>query len=240
MRDNREMGKKLRRGRNTLMRKIEEEFGHRPMRCRGIRESIRENCVKLRHKVRKKFDKKLRFLEGKYMEKYNPVDKLNEEDRLRYEGVRIFNDEYSMTKDEENEPMVVCEANETIELSNEEKEVLMLGPKYCVLNRLNEETFQREVEECIVKYRWELRNMEREEDEVRKFGEDAYRAIESLFDEDELAQQDEDMRLEEAKMRMPFDQDKVSLNFGKRRATDLKGNARVFLPKRVKNFETET
>ena len=174
------------------------------------------------------------------MEKYNPVDKLNEEDRLRYEGVRIFNDEYSMTKDEENEPMVVCEANETIELSNEEKEVLMLGPKYCVLNRLNEETFQREVEECIVKYRWELRNMEREEDEVRKFGEDAYRAIESLFDEDELAQQDEDMRLEEAKMRMPFDQDKVSLNYGKRRATDLKGNARVFLPKRVKNFETET
>ena len=30
-----------------------------------------------------------------------------------------------------------------------------------------------------------------------------------------------------------------SLNFGKRKATDLKGNARVFLPKKVKNFETE-
>ena len=81
--------------------------------------------------------------------------------------------------------------------------------------------------------------MENEEKEMRKFGEEAYKAIESLFDEDELAQQDEDMRLDEARMRMPFDQDKVSLNFGRRRATDLKGNARVFLPKRVKNFETE-
>ena len=37
MRDNREMGKKLRRGRNTLMWKIEEEFGHRSISASDLR-----------------------------------------------------------------------------------------------------------------------------------------------------------------------------------------------------------
>ena len=45
--------------------------------------------------------------------------------------------------------------------------------------------------------------------------------------------------MEEAKLRMHYDHDKVSLNFSRRRATDLKGNSRVFLPKKVKDFETE-
>ena len=38
---------------------------------------------------------------------------------------------------------------------------------------------------------------------------------------------------------MIYDPDKLSMNLSKRRATDLKGNARVIFPKRSKDFETE-
>ena len=90
-----------------------------------------------------------------------------------------------------------------------------------------------------MKYRWELKKDEDECEKINKFGEDAYKAINSLFDEDELRQQDEDRMLEEAKSRMHFDPDKVSINFSRRRVTDLKGNSRVFLPKKVKSFDIE-
>ena len=151
--------------------------------------------------MRKKFEKKCEFLKGKYAE-------LCEDDRLVYKDVMMFSKDYVMVKEDEDDPMVVCEADEEIQLSEDEKDILRLGPKYCVLNKLSEEQFQREVEECIVKYRWELRNNEMRDEEIKKFGEDAYNAIESLFDEDELEKQDEDMRLEEAKLRMPFDEGK--------------------------------
>ena len=39
---------------------------------------------------------------------------------------------------------------------------------------------------------------------------------------------------------MVYDHEKVSLNFTKRRVTDIKGNARVIMPKRVKNFDEES
>ena len=45
--------------------------------------------------------------------------------------------------------------------------------------------------------------------------------------------------MDDAKTRMPFDHCKGSLNFSRRRATPLKGNSRVFFPRKVKNFDTE-
>ena len=38
-------------------------------------------------------------------------------------------------------------------------------------------------------------------------------------------------------MRMIFNYEDMSMNLAKRRVTDLKGNARVILPRRAKNFE---
>ena len=102
-----------------------------------------------------------------------------------YEGAAVFKDDYSMRKDEEPDPMVVCNVDEGIELSEDEKQVLLLGPKFCILNKLSEETFQREVEEMIIKYRWEMRDQGLKDGEMKKFCEDAYYAIESLFTEEE-------------------------------------------------------
>ena len=47
------------------------------------------------------------------------------------------------------------------------------------------------------------------------------------------------MEMDEARSRMIFDNERVSLNFAKRRVTDIKGNSRVILPKKMRNFEQE-
>ena len=62
-----------------------------------------------------------------------------------------------MSGDEKQEPVIVCRSNEEIKLSDEELAVLVLGPKFCVYNNLSEATFMREIEEMIVKLRWEMK-----------------------------------------------------------------------------------
>ena len=90
-----------------------------------------------------------------------------------------------------------------------------------------------------MKYRWELRSQELKKDEMKKFGEDTLEAINSIFDEDELEEQAEEELIEEAKSRMIYNTEERSLNLARRRVTDIKGNSRVILPKKVKNFEVE-
>ena len=84
-----------------------------------------------------------------------------------------------------------------------------------------------------------MAKIENEEIMMKNFGIDAYKALESLFTEEELRKQEEDELIEEAKIRMVFDNETSSYNFAKRRVTDVKGNSRVILPKKVKNFEIE-
>ena len=45
--------------------------------------------------------------------------------------------------------------------------------------------------------------------------------------------------MEEAKARMVFDEEGMSFNFARKRVTDIKGNSRVILPKKAKDFELE-
>ena len=81
---------------------------------------------------------------------------------------------------------------EEIFLDESEVSVLALSLKFCILNKLCDETFERELEECIVKYRWEIMGEERENEAKEKFGKDAYEAIESIFTDDELKGQMEE------------------------------------------------
>ena len=46
--------------------------------------------------------------------------------------------------------------------------------------------------------------------------------------------------MQEAKQRMVFDWETNEMNMSKRRATDIKGNARVIFPQRSKDFEVES
>ena len=153
-------GKSVRRSRNQLSGKIEATLGSRSRKWRWLKKSLSENGAKMRIKVRKKFAKKAEFLKGKYDRKPRPVDDLNEADKYKYGEANVFKNEYEMKPEEEKDPLIVNMDEDEVKLSEDEKSVLVLGPKFCVLNDLSEETFMRELEVSIVKYRREMRNQE--------------------------------------------------------------------------------
>ena len=79
-----------------------------------------------------------------------------------------------MRGEEDQKPVIVLRDGEELLLREAEMKVLSLGPKFCILNKICEESFEREVAECIVKYRWELRSEKVRNEEINKFGRDTY------------------------------------------------------------------
>ena len=168
IRDNRVRGDNLRTMRNKVRRKIEDKLGPRTRKCRWIMKSVKENNLRLRTKLRKKNGKKFEFLVKKYGVKTSMLDELNEEDRSKYGEAEIFCEDYKVGNEEKYEPIVICENEEVIKLNKDEVELLRLGPKFCVLNDLCGEKFEKEIEECIVKLRWEVMAEDRKKKEDRE------------------------------------------------------------------------
>ena len=125
---------------------------------------------------------------------------------------------------------------ETINLTDGEKKVLALGPKFCVRKHLDEEEFMVEVEECITKVRWERMG---EEIDKKKRKNSADIAIMSILDEEQVEEVEEHESLEDAKLKMIYHPEEKSWSFGRRKATDVKGNTMVILPGMGKNFQEE-
>ena len=107
--------------------------------------------------------------------------------------------------------------NEVI-LSDNEIKVLSLNPKFQVINKLTSEEFEIELGVLGCKTRWEQRRKEEEkldeEDEANITPEDRMRGDQQAADS-----------------RQTFDPQKMSVNLNKKRATDVKGNKKVTLPK---------
>ena len=239
--DNLKLENKTRKIRNLTLGTIEGKLGRNSKKCRELRSQVRVNCQFLRAKVRMKNDKKVMFLSKKYGVKNLTVDELERVDKLKYGGAKIFSEEYEFEEADEYEPCIVrLDDEDDIEISEEEKDLLSLGPKFNVRNRLCEEVFLCEVEECVIKLRWEMMG---EEMKTEKPEDEAYENIELFFTDEENQKTnteiEEQNQIEEAKSRLIFDPENLTMNLSKRRTTDLKGNARVIFPKRSKNFETE-
>ena len=100
------------------------------------------------------------FLLGHFSVKPNVRDELSDEDKIKYGSAKVFEDKFSIGDAGQHDPIIVCGPEEDIRLSKDEMGLLTLGPKFCILNDLVEETFEKEIEECIVKLRWETMNEE--------------------------------------------------------------------------------
>ena len=100
-------------------------------------------------------------------------------------------------------PVVVAREGEEIPLSKEEVSILSLGPKFCVLNNLNEEEFANNIEQAILKYKWD--SMGDEKKEKDKEGADI--AIDAILDEEEIIEAEEAIKEQEAQRRNIFDRD---------------------------------
>ena len=169
---------------------------------------------------------------------------MSEELKKLYGGARIFHDfaSLSLSSEEQYEPIVVNLSDEEIVVSKDEAELLALGPKFCIRNKLCEETFKCEVEECIMKMRWDMMG-EDLKGKNDKNEDPAYKNIELFFTEEENTkineEIEEEQRLEDAKTRMIFDHIGLKMDLSNRITTDLKGNARVVFPRKSRGFDVE-
>ena len=130
----------------------------------------------------------------------------------------IFKNDKVWSVEDTKEPSIVCEEGNEITLNEDEKEVLKLGPKFCVMGRLDDEKFEIEVEQMIMKVKWDI--IGKEEKLKKKTLADI--AIDSILDEDEIRECEEYEEIQEAKTRMIYDQEQNTLYFSKRRTTNFK------------------
>ena len=246
LKDNISFECKLRRERDQGKKKMENLMGSNSNLYRKLVKKCKEDGIKKREIYSMKYKKKLDFLVKKYGKREVGLDELEIEDQEMYWNASVFNED-DMRPMRMKNPVIVCGKNEEIKLNEDELSLLRLGPKFCEYTNLNDEDFEVEVEQAIVKFKCETMN----EDEDGKHGikneDPAEIAMSVLFSEDgglftseELekinAECEEERKLEEARMRTTFDAMNKTLNMGNRRTTDLKGNSRTILPKESRKF----
>ena len=253
LRDNISLERNLRKMRNQARRKLEDVLGPNSKACRKIVKNTKIEGMNVRQKCGMKNDRKLRFLKRKYGMRECGLNDLCEEDRVKYKDVKVFSGE-EIQPEKMRDPIIVCRQGEEIQLNEDELSVLRLGPKFCEYTNLSDVDFEIEVEQTVLKYKWETMDEVNKQDdeesmneEMKKFEDPSILArkilFEELFTKDELdAMKDDEedrMMMMDAEMRAVFNLREGIIDMRKRRATDVKGNSRVILPKKMRGFETE-
>ena len=83
---------------------------------------------------------------------------------------------------------------------------------------------------CIMKYKWDRMGEDMEKKKQEKQSKSDL-AIDLVIGEEGKKECEEFAKLQEAKCRMIFDFEKSIFDYGNRRTTDVKNNARVIFPK---------
>ena len=238
-RDNIKIEGKLRRLRTKAIKKIEDNVGRNTQRLRRILEGVRTGTRVVRKRIKQKFKNKERFLVKKYgiknMKMSNEMlAELSNVDQSKYGECKMFSEDQLWTPEEAIEISVVCGPEQSVIIDEDERNLLKLGPKFCILANLDEEKFENELEQTIMKVKWDCMS----DDEKKRKRSLCDIAIYCVQDEDQREECRVYEEIKEAKSRMIYDNETNSLDFSKRRTTDLKNNARVIFPK-SKDFQEE-
>ena len=235
--DNFKLIYKLKKQRNRLRTRICGAYETKSRVLEGILKKIGNQAKLARQEARTRLKKKEQFLTKKYggnTRLEGGIEELAKVDQSRFGAARIFDTDGKWEKEPSKEPAVVCDEGQELVLSKDEINLLKLGPKFCVLGHLSEENFEGELEQCILKYKWDV--MGEEKGKQRQSLSDI--AIDCVIGEEGKQESEEYASLLEAKCRMIFDHETATLDFGNRRATDVKNNARVIFP-RTQDFQKE-
>ena len=225
----------LRRRKTVADDSLVKILGKKSGEYQKIVKETREYSEKLREELGNKNEKKVNWLMKKYEMKFDVIEEMSENERNKYGMAEVLKAECGMEGEQLRYPEIVCKRGETLEISNDEKQVLALGPKFCVRKDLDEENFEIELEECIAKIKWDIRSEEEKKGEKIDL---ADVAIMSILSDDEREEVEEHEEYEEAKRKIVYHPEERNWNFGRRRTTDLKGNTMVILPGKLK-FQQE-
>ena len=151
LKGNNQLCTKLRKEKYIADKELVAALGGKTREYRGIVKDTRKNSDKLKEDLKKKNMKKVDWLVRKYEHKYDMSVDMTEDEYEKYGMSEILSMECTITADELREPEIVQGKGETLEISEDEKKVLALGPKFCVRKALKDEDFEIELEECIAK-----------------------------------------------------------------------------------------
>ena len=104
------------------------------------------------------------------------------------------------------------------------------------------EELETDLEESIVKIKWDFMATDKAEKADKKGLEDI--ALEVLLGKDVCdgidEENEEQAEMEDALSKNPFNRNEMTFNLARRRVTDIKGNSRVNLPRKPRSLEDES
>ena len=240
IRDNNLEGVRLRKRKNWLKGRIESLLGPRSGECRKLLKDVRKNTTTLKENLRRKNSKKLEHLKKKFGRMKNDKLKLTVEMIDLIGKPRIFDNNVDVETRDVMDPVVVVREGEEILLDDNEREALKLGSKFCVLSRLDDEEFEVDVEEMIMKLKWDMMG----DSGIQESRDDADVAMEVVLGKEACqaidAERQEELDMIEAETRCIYNWVGRKINFAKRRVTDVKGNSRVIFPRKAQSFDEES
>ena len=222
LRDEKKHLKELMTMKNNLRRDLEKKHKKNSRPTRRMLQEFREHSAKVKLEHREKYRVKIEHLRRKYRKEKDEQQKGVPSDMMEFESLKVFNkdkfDEIEMT---EYDIKIIGD----VDLSENEKKVLKLHPKFAILSRLTRGGLDLDEEIANSKLRMQLSK----EIEDKKREEKAKEVIEEkdMLEEIEL----------EARGRQVFDPVKGVYDERKRRVTDLKECNRVTLPKPLPAIE---
>ena len=205
---------------DTEMRKVEEKIEKGTRRWRKLRSKIQGYRNKVWKELEEKYDEKIEKLTKKYNAKTREkkTKEEEEEDKL-IEGIVTKENELKEIVDKEDKIEIVLYGTLEKELDDDEKALLKLNPKFATFERIDLMKIREEIEIAKTKIRWDRR--------INGYGKD-----EEIQEEGEKLSTEEEEEVEkmELNMREIYDPDTGVFDMGKRRATDIKTNQRIYLP----------
>ena len=236
IRDNNLYGVKVRKKRNYLRKVVEDSLGSKSCQYRNLMDNVKKNARNLRGMLKKKYKKKIEHLDNKFGQKRQHDADKNLLSSMGNPSIFVSD----LEPEEIKNPVIVEGRDENIVLSVDEMDVLKLGPKFCVYANLDEEIFETDLEEAIMKIKWDMLG---DSDDKKKTGLEDVALRVLLGDEvcDNIEEEnDEEHEIQEAEAKIPFQHKEMTFNFAKRKATDMKGNSRVFFPRKARSLEEES
>ena len=216
-----------------------------------IRESIRDFVRKkvgrrkygiLMEKIKQTLEKRRTELAEKYRRKVEHLAAQREIERReklsivpsgleRYKDCDIFDKEKMRSVKPQQ---IVHKLIGKVEISDDERKVLDLNPKFAVMRKLEQIDMEQDVELGLAKIRYEITRINKKirdnEEEETNYGLRRERKRMRIEERDE---EDEREIMEHAKSRQIFDPLTYRFNYTKKCATDLQENKSVTLPKGV-------
>ena len=176
------------------------------MKTKSLISAVVQSSRKFRRDLRAKFDQKVRHMLKKY--KLRQSNSSLPKEIVRYSSVKCLQPDFIPSEPEaNNQPLVFGD----VQLDEDERSVMLLDPKYAVLDSLGAEGFELEVQAAMAKLRWNKMKENGQEEDVTEAERER---LETL----------------EAEARQIYDPKSKTVDYRKYRATDAPMNATLKLP----------